>query len=339
MARLLAGARRRRRADPLRRRRGPRRPARPPGQRHRPRHPASRPTRSSRRLESGEDQGGPDRDRSRHGHRGQRRPAVRDHHPAPRRSTDGRRATVAFTDDWKEDAARRDFTINALSADPDDAARSSTISAASTTCEQRHVRFIGDPLQRIAEDHLRILRFFRFHARFGVGRARRGGARRLHRARQRPDGPVARADRRRTAETAGCRDPAADRRDHASSAASSSRCCPRSRPSGCATSQALIAAERRAGIDADALRRLAPCCRATRQSPTMSPRASGFRTRRGSASRAPRVRRISSSAARRSPIALGTDCAVDRLLLAASRRSRQPSPTGKHRGCRSAAAR
>ena len=69
-------------------------------------------------------------------------------------STDGRRATVAFTDDWKEDAARRDFTINALSADP---------------LEQRHVRFIGDPLQRIAEDHLRILRFFRFHARFGIG--------------------------------------------------------------------------------------------------------------------------------------------------------------------------
>ena len=84
-------------------------------------------------------------------------------------STDGRRATVAFTDDWKEDAARRDFTINALSADPrtgeifdyfgglDDLADIGT-SASSAT------RF-----QRIAEDHLRILRFFRFHARFGSG--------------------------------------------------------------------------------------------------------------------------------------------------------------------------
>ncbi len=81
-------------------------------------------------------------------------------------STDGRHATIAFTDDWREDASRRDFTMNALYADPltgevidyfgglDDLAA-------------RHVRFIGDPLRRIAEDHLRILRFFRFLARFG----------------------------------------------------------------------------------------------------------------------------------------------------------------------------
>lgn len=83
-------------------------------------------------------------------------------------STDGRRATVAFTDDWKEDAARRDFTINALSADP----RTGEIFDyfdGLKDLEQRHIRFIGDPLQRIAEDHLRILRFFRFHARFGAG--------------------------------------------------------------------------------------------------------------------------------------------------------------------------
>ncbi len=48
-------------------------------------------------------------------------------------------------------------------------ARYSIISAGSTTLTQRHVRFIGDPLKRIAEDHLRILRYFRFHARFGAG--------------------------------------------------------------------------------------------------------------------------------------------------------------------------
>ena len=83
-------------------------------------------------------------------------------------STDGRRATVAFTDDWKEDAARRDFTINALSADP------TTGEIYDYFCgledlKSRRVRFIGDPLERIAEDHLRILRFFRFHARFGSG--------------------------------------------------------------------------------------------------------------------------------------------------------------------------
>lgn len=83
-------------------------------------------------------------------------------------ATDGRHAVVAFTHDWREDAARRDFTINAMSADPltgivqdyhggvDDLAAG-------------HVRFIGAPLERIAEDHLRILRFFRFHARFGRG--------------------------------------------------------------------------------------------------------------------------------------------------------------------------
>src|SRR5689334_15086971 len=83
-------------------------------------------------------------------------------------STDGRRATVAFTDDWKEDAARRDFTINALSADPQTGELFDYFGGL-TDLQNRHIRFIGDPLQRIAEDHLRILRFFRFHARFGSG--------------------------------------------------------------------------------------------------------------------------------------------------------------------------
>ncbi len=83
-------------------------------------------------------------------------------------STDGRRATVAYTDDWKEDAARRDFTINALSADPSTGEIFDYFGGVDDLLE-RHIRFIGDPLQRIAEDHLRILRFFRFHARFGSG--------------------------------------------------------------------------------------------------------------------------------------------------------------------------
>ena len=83
-------------------------------------------------------------------------------------STDGRRATVAFTDDWKEDAARRDFTINALSADPESREIFDYFDGLADL-EARKVRFIGDPLTRIAEDHLRILRFFRFHARFGEG--------------------------------------------------------------------------------------------------------------------------------------------------------------------------
>ena len=83
-------------------------------------------------------------------------------------TTDGRRATVAFTDDFEEDAARRDFTLNALSADPVTGELFDYFGGLDDLAERR-VRFIGDPLQRIAEDHLRILRFFRFHARFGAG--------------------------------------------------------------------------------------------------------------------------------------------------------------------------
>jgi poly(A) polymerase len=81
-------------------------------------------------------------------------------------STDGRRATVAYTEEWEEDAARRDFTINALSADPVTGEVFDYFNGLADL-EKRQVRFIGDPLTRIAEDHLRILRFFRFHARFG----------------------------------------------------------------------------------------------------------------------------------------------------------------------------
>ena len=83
-------------------------------------------------------------------------------------STDGRRATVEFSDDWQADAARRDFTINALYADPVTGEIFDYFSGLDDIIARR-VRFIGDPLQRIAEDHLRILRFFRFHARFGQG--------------------------------------------------------------------------------------------------------------------------------------------------------------------------
>ena len=83
-------------------------------------------------------------------------------------ATDGRRATIAFTDDWEEDAARRDFTINALSADPETGEIFDYFGGLADL-STRTVRFIGDPYERIAEDHLRILRFFRFHARFGEG--------------------------------------------------------------------------------------------------------------------------------------------------------------------------
>lgn len=81
-------------------------------------------------------------------------------------STDGRRATVAYTDDWQQDAARRDFTINALYADVADGAIEDYFGGVDDLAARR-VRFIGDPSARIAEDHLRILRYFRFLARFG----------------------------------------------------------------------------------------------------------------------------------------------------------------------------
>ncbi len=81
-------------------------------------------------------------------------------------STDGRRATVAFSTDWREDAARRDFTINALYADPETGTIKDFFGGLDDLDAQR-LRFIGDADRRIAEDHLRILRYFRFLARFG----------------------------------------------------------------------------------------------------------------------------------------------------------------------------
>ena len=84
-------------------------------------------------------------------------------------STDGRRATVAFSCDWKEDAARRDFTINALYADPDSGEIFDYFGGLADL-ENRCLRFIGDADERIAEDHLRILRYFRFLARFDDGK-------------------------------------------------------------------------------------------------------------------------------------------------------------------------
>ncbi len=81
--------------------------------------------------------------------------------------TDGRRAKVRFTDDWEADAARRDFTMNALYCDARGLIHDFT--GGYRDILRREVIFVGDPMQRIAEDYLRILRFFRFHARYGHG--------------------------------------------------------------------------------------------------------------------------------------------------------------------------
>jgi poly(A) polymerase len=88
--------------------------------------------------------------------------------------TDGRRAVVAFTADWAEDAARRDFRLNALYLDPDGALYDPTGGGIGDARAGRIV-FVGDPETRIREDYLRILRFFRFNAWFGRGDADAAG--------------------------------------------------------------------------------------------------------------------------------------------------------------------
>ncbi|MEW5962869.1 MAG: CCA tRNA nucleotidyltransferase [Pseudomonadota bacterium] len=82
-------------------------------------------------------------------------------------ATDGRRAVVSFTTDWEADAARRDFTLNALYCDGDGTLHDPL--GGYRDLAARRVRFIGDPHARIREDYLRILRFFRLFAEYGVG--------------------------------------------------------------------------------------------------------------------------------------------------------------------------
>ncbi len=82
--------------------------------------------------------------------------------------TDGRRAVVSFADTWEEDAQRRDFTLNTLLADSEGNIFDPTGQGLSDL-EARHIAFVGNPATRIAEDLLRILRFFRFHGAYGRG--------------------------------------------------------------------------------------------------------------------------------------------------------------------------
>jgi poly(A) polymerase len=81
--------------------------------------------------------------------------------------TFGRHATVRFGRDWKRDAERRDFTMNGLSLSADGTVHD--LVGGIDDLKARYVRFIGDAAMRIAEDYLRILRFFRFHAYYGAG--------------------------------------------------------------------------------------------------------------------------------------------------------------------------
>ena len=87
--------------------------------------------------------------------------------------TFGRKARVAFGRDWGRDAERRDFTINGLSVDAEGVVHDHV--GGYDDLVARRVRFIGDPNRRIAEDYLRILRFFRIHAAYGQGEPDRAG--------------------------------------------------------------------------------------------------------------------------------------------------------------------
>jgi len=87
--------------------------------------------------------------------------------------TDGRHARVAFDADWAADAARRDFTINAIYLDRDGTVHDPV--GGQADLKARHVRFVGEPATRIAEDVLRVLRYYRFAARFGGIAGTQGG--------------------------------------------------------------------------------------------------------------------------------------------------------------------
>src|SRR3981081_2476170 len=87
--------------------------------------------------------------------------------------TFGRKAKVAFGRDWARDAERRDFTINGLTVDADGVVHDHV--GGLDDIAAKRVRFIGDPNRRIAEDYLRILRFFRMYDAFCAGEPERGG--------------------------------------------------------------------------------------------------------------------------------------------------------------------
>ena len=228
-------------------------------------------------------------------------------------STDGRRATVAFTDDWQEDAGRRDFTINALSADPVTGEIFDYFGGLADL-HARRVRFIGDPAARIAEDHLRILRLFRFHARFGAGEPDPAAL----------DACTARANdlmalsRERIADELlkllGLPDPAPtvavmlDR-------AILKPVLPEIEPAALAVLTRVIAAEREAGIEPDAIRRFS----ALLPPEPLTAEKIAARLKLSNKAR----KRLACTAERglgTNPETLayrvGTECAVDRLLLA-----------------------
>lgn len=229
-------------------------------------------------------------------------------------STDGRRATVAFARDWREDAARRDFTINALYAAPDTLEIFDWFGGLGDLAAQR-VRFIGDARQRIREDHLRILRYFRFQARFGAeldaeaeGACAELAATLKGLSRERIAGELL--------NLLGLPDPA-DTVARMLTLGVLSVVLPEAGPKGIEALRRLVANERAAGVTPNPIRRLAALLPAL---PAVAETVAA-RLRLSKAQR----ERITRAAARcaedaQQPRALayreGIDCAIDRLLLA-----------------------
>ena len=330
-ARHGAGARcawRRRWTDPLCWRRGSRRAAAPSRQRRRPCHEASARKKSSsgwRRRRSapvptGIDHGTITAVSSGH--------PYRDHQPRRDVSTDGRRATVAFTDDWEEDAARRDFTINALSADPQ-TGESIDYFGGTEDLRARRVRFIGEPLERIAEDHLADPALLPLPRALRRGRSRCAMRSTPAPPRERPHGPVPRTDRRRVAEAARGRGPVADRGDHARTRH------PSPGPARDRTVGAFASSGRSLPMRSRASnprRSAPPTCRASpagRQSRgAASQRGSSCRTRRANGSAARPTPDRHGKRAGRSPIIVGPNARSIACCSAATPEPQQASRSG-----------
>ena len=229
-------------------------------------------------------------------------------------STDGRRATVAFATDWREDAARRDFTINALCAAPDTLEISDWFGGLDDLAARR-VRFIGEARERIREDHLRILRYFRFQARFGSELDPHAEAACAELA-----GTLKGLSRERVAaellNLLDLPDPV-DTVERMLALGVLPVVLPEAGAQGVAALRSLIAHERAAGAASDPIRRLAALL------PALPPVAEAVAARlRLSKSQRERIAcaaaRNSDDAANPRPLAYreGIDCATDRLLLA-----------------------
>ncbi|MDT0508877.1 CCA tRNA nucleotidyltransferase [Novosphingobium sp. MMS21-SN21R] len=228
-------------------------------------------------------------------------------------STDGRHATVAFSAEWHDDAARRDFTINALYADPQTLAVYDYHGGLGDLADRR-VRFIGDARQRIREDFLRILRYFRFQTRFGSLPADEEAESAVSELAPGLKGLSRERVGWELMNLLGLPDPAPTVRRMAELGVLE-QILPEADPAGLAALSALVTHERTSGIKGDALRRLAALLPAS----TAVAEQVASRLRLSFAQR----KRLSSSAARESSAAdaralayrIGMEEAHDRLLL------------------------